>query len=129
MERYAFFLNNRCNLLAESNEEKNILSGFRSGAVVKTITESQFLNARNLKSELILNEGIVEEVLIDDQLFLNNPEKNLQEAKDKIKNTIAIFLPLLEQYCNSHENDTYWHDYKKKLEDIISEHYEEIDYQ
>ena len=119
MARYAFFINNRCSALAESDEEKNILSGFKSGAVIKSITEDQFTNGKNFKSILILNGEHVEEEVSDDVLYLNNPTKDIEKSKKEIKDLIdCIFIPVLTHYCEANKNDTYWPDYKKKIEAV-----------
>jgi hypothetical protein len=119
MTRYAFFLSNSCSALAESDEEKNILSAFRVGATVKIITETQFINAKNLKSILILNGENIEEVFADDKIYLNNPTKDVEEAKKEVDSLIKYhFLPLLEDYCSSNPNDTYWSNYLEKIKSI-----------
>ena len=87
MTRYAFFLNNQCTALAESEEEKNMLLGFRWGAVIKSITEDQFINAKNYKSLLILNGENIEEKFEEDRLYLNNPTKDVEISKKEITNS------------------------------------------
>jgi hypothetical protein len=119
MTRYAFFLNNQCTALAESEEEKNMLLGFRWGAVIKSITEDQFINAKNYKSLLILNGENIEEKFEEDRLYLNNPTKDVEISKKEITNLInVLYLPFLTNYCLANENDTYWTDYKEKIQSI-----------
>lgn len=119
MTRYAFFLNNQCNAVAESEAEKNILIGFRWGAVIKSITEDQFINAKNYKSLLILNGENIEEKFQEDRLYLNNPTKDVEISKKEITDLINFrYLPFLKNYCLANQNDTYWSDYKEKIQSI-----------
>ena len=119
MAKYGFFINNQCNGVAESEEEKNTLSAFKEGAVIKTLTEDQFNNVKNLKSTLTLNGENVEETFMDDAVYYNNASINAEEAKNEINELIQNrFLPQVTAYCLANPDDTYWADYKQKLEEV-----------
>lgn len=119
MAKHGLFLNNGCVAIAETDEEKNNLSNFWLGATVKTLTDDQFNDAASLKSVLSLNEGTVISTIEDDKVWYNDSSVNVENAKTEIQNLINDrFLAKLSPYCYANPNDSYWADYKNKIEAV-----------
>lgn len=118
MEKYGFFIDNKCVSIAESEEEKNFLSLLISNGIIKNLTDAQFTNAKNYKSLLFLNNDTVEENMYLDK-YSNDPTLDVEDEKNRIKNFIKNeALSRIEDWLASNpnaDNFAYWDDYKNKL--------------
>tara|TARA_R110000824_G_scaffold366126_1_gene554706 strand:+ start:117 stop:596 length:480 start_codon:yes stop_codon:yes gene_type:complete len=126
MTKYAFFYENTYHTLAESDEEKNYLSKFNIDAVVKELTDTQFNNAKNLKTSLSLEGETVQETAFysEDTPLLNDAEVDPTTAKEQIQSLIDnLFKPKLEMYLGvdlnkDNEDYSYWLDYNNKINQV-----------
>jgi hypothetical protein len=121
MSKYGFFYDNTLYALAESDDEKNWLSTYIVGAVTKSISDLHFNNAKNYKSNLILNNDIVEENSFGFPP-VNNSETNFDEAKIIIKDLIErVYLFKINSWLRANKESShysYWNDYKTKLQAV-----------
>jgi len=119
--KYAFFYHNTCYAIAESEEEKDLLSLSIVDSILKTITDLQFENAKNYKSLLVLENDVVTEESLYAPL-LNNSETDFDTAKSMIKlNINNIWLKKITTWLDANpqsEHYSYWEDYKIKLEAV-----------
>jgi len=120
MSKYGFFYNNMIFAIAESEDEKNFLSSFIADSTVKTLTDEQFNNAKNYKSQLILDNNVVNENLIMYEA-LNGSSINEEKAKIHIKHLIKNHLWKINGWLEANptsDNFSYWNDYRSKLQEI-----------
>jgi hypothetical protein len=120
MSKYGFFYNNIVFAIAESENEKIFLSDFISDSIVKPLTDEQFNNAKNFKSQLILdNEVVKENSMIAQPLNDSSIIEELArvQIKDFIKNALYKINGWLDANPTN-DNFTYWNDYKSKLQEV-----------
>lgn len=126
MTKYAFFYENTCHAIAESDEEKNSLLEVNVDSVVKELTDTQFNDAKNLKTSLFLEGETVNEknFYYDDYIYLNDENVDTTTARSQIQGLIEnIFKPKLSAYLDSNlnqDNEDYslWLDYSNKINQV-----------
>jgi|DEB0MinimDraft_6_1074348.scaffolds.fasta_scaffold13338_2 hypothetical protein len=124
MTKYAFFYNNISFAIAESEEEKNLLSPAIPDSILKTITDSQFENVKNFKSKLkIVDDTVLEESL--SFVPLNDSTKDIDHVKNEIFSHRDECINRVSSWLEAHPNPNaeaeryaYWEDYKSKLESV-----------
>ena len=96
MTKYAFFYENTCHAIAESDEEKNSLLKVNVDSVVKELTDTQFNDAKNLKTSLSLEGETVQETTwySEDTPLLNDADVDSTTAKEQIKGLIDNLFKL-----------------------------------
>lgn len=124
MTKYAFFYNNISFSIAESEEEKNLLSPALPDSTLKTITDSQFENVKNFKTKL----KIVDDVVVEESLSfvpLNDSTKDIDHVKNEIFTHRAECINRVSSWLEAHPNPNaeaeryaYWEDYKSKLQSV-----------
>ena len=126
MTKYAFFYENTCHAIAESDEEKNSLLKVNVDSVVKELTDTQFNDAKNLKTSLSLEGETVQETTwySEDTPLLNDADVDSTTAKEQIKGLIDnLFKPKLSAYLDSNQNQdnedySLWLDYSNKINQV-----------
>lgn len=124
MTKYAFFYDNKSFAIAESEDEKNLLSPAIPDSILKTITDSQFENVKNFKSRLKIENDIVSE----ENLYitsLSDTNSDIDHAKSQIQADLNECKSRVSGWLNAHNNPdgeieryNYWKDYLTKLKTV-----------
>jgi hypothetical protein len=126
MTKYAFFYDNTCHAVAESEEEKNYLAKTNGDSVIKELTDTQFNDVKNLKTSLFLDGETINEknFYYDGYLYLNDENVDTTTARAQIQGLINnLFKPKLTAYLqgtlnSSNDDYSYWQDYSNKINQV-----------
>jgi len=126
MTKYAFFYDNTCHAVAESEEEKNYLAKTNGDSVIKELTDTQFNDVKNLKTSLFLDGETINEknFYYDGYLYLNDENVDTTTARSQIQGLINnLFKPKLTAYLqgtlnSSNDDYSYWQDYSNKINQV-----------